>query len=156
MAQRVLDVENIGRIGQMFISGDLLEHILIDRFTCDEDDTDYNIPAFNALKVSLQKIERINPELNITGVIWYWYPANRRMAVPAVAGRSHPSVGWVISPCDEVLSKTLNNGVDTKFESAEGQITYYFPIRNSADTVVGALELTSGGRRYLTEPRYDM
>ena len=156
MAERKLDIENIGRIGQMFLNGDLLEVIMADRFTCDEDDTDYNIEAFNALKKSLMKTERMNPDMHVTGVIWYWYPANKRMAVPAVAGKTLPMSGWTIAPCDDGLYKCLSDGVNTKINLRDDEITHYFPIRNSADSIVGALALAIGGSRDRLAYRYDI
>jgi len=154
MAARLLDIENIGRIGQMFLNGDLLRNILNDRFTCDEDDTDYNADAFNPLKHALSKIERMNPDLEITGVIWYWYPANKRMAVPAIVGKALPKEGWIISPCDDYLYQTLTTKANTSFTLEDGRQVYYFPINASDGNVVGALALTLGGEVGMYEKRY--
>lgn len=155
MVKRMLDIENIGRIGQMFIKGELLEEILIDPYTCDEDDTDYNIPAFNELKAVLMKIERMNPDLFVTGVLWCRYKANRRMAIPVIAGKAHPTVGWIISPCDESLQIALDEGINTRLELQDGRVTHYFPVRTTTDRIVGALGLTTGERMSPYEHRYD-
>ena len=144
MAERALDIENIGRIGQIFIDGDLLKDIFVDRFTWDEDDMNYNIPAFNTLKKTLMKIERLAPELDIYGVIWYWYTANRLMAAPAVAGRNMPKEGWIITLCDPLLHEAMTRDLNTRKKDEGGGYTYYFPIKTSAGDIVGALQLTEG------------
>ena len=150
MTDRLLDIENIGRIGQMFISGDLLRDVLIDPLTCDEDDTDYNIPVFNELKKTLSKIERLNPDLFLAGVLWQRYPANDRMAAPAVVGRRLPAVGWggwVITDCTPKMAESIKNDVNTSFTHDDGRATYYFPIKTSAGDIAGVLELTEGWDR---------
>jgi len=165
MQERRLDIENIGRIGVMFIDGDLLKDVLNDPLVWDDDDTDYNIPAFNKLKAALSKIERINPDLYLTGVLWQWYPANRRMAAPAVAGRvlpttgwmkPDPPTGWMITDCPAELSDALRNTKNTVAERGDGMRTYYFPVKSSAGDVVGALELTEGGERGPYECNYTL
>jgi hypothetical protein len=165
MRERLLDIENIGRIGLMFINGDLLRDVLIDPYTCDEDDTNYNIPAFNALKAALSKIERMNPDVYMTGVLWQWYPGNRRMAAPAVVGRAHPvtgwkipdpPTGWVISDCSDELLDAMQNRNITSIDHADGRRTCYFPVRTSTGDVAGALELTEGGVRGPYERNYTL
>ena len=159
---RELDIENIGRIGVMFIDGDLLRDVLVDPLTCDEDDTDYNIPAFNKLKSVLSKIERMNPDIYLTGTLWQWYPRNARMASPAVVGTSmpkaategrkmDPQTGWMITDCSPPLAAAMKNETVTFYEYADGRKTYYFPVMTSAGDVVGALELSEGGKPGLYE-----
>lgn len=140
----MLDIENIGRIGQMFLDGDSLENLLNDRFTCDDDNIDYKFDLFNQLKISLMKIERINPDYALVGVIWYWYPTNRQMATPVIAGRKHPYEGWVVSPCKEELTKTLKSGTPTSMKRPDETTSYFWPIKNSDAEIVGALELIEG------------
>lgn len=158
MTERKLDIENIGRIGLMFIDGDLLKNVLIDPLTCDEDDTDYDIPAFNKLKAALSKIERMNPDIYLTGVIWQWYPRNRRMASPAVAGKSLPAsrTGWMITDCADKLAEAMREDKFTSAISENGIKTCYFPVKTSAGEVVGALELTEETRSGLFERTYAM
>jgi len=155
MSERILDIENIGRIGLMFIDGDLLADVLIDPLTCDEDDTDYNIPAFNELKKALSKIERINPDLYLTGVIWQAYPRNKRMATPAVAGRSLPKTGsgWMITDCPAPLSDAMREDKITSVTEGNKKV-FYFPIKTSAGRVSGALELAEGNDPGLFERNY--
>ena len=143
---RVLDIENIGRIGQMFIDGDLLKIVMADPLTCDEDDTNYNIPAFNELKIALTKIERLNPDIYLAGILWQWYPANKRMVTPAVVGRHLPgdfvTVGWLINDCPPVMLEALQQAKTTVVTRDNGYRTFYFPIKTSAGDVAGVLELT--------------
>ena len=144
---RALDIENIGRIGLMFIDGDLLRDVMADPFTCDEDDTNYNIPAFNELKVALLKIERINPDLYISGVLWQCYPANKRMVAPAVVGKSlprggwGPSPGWLINDAPAPLMEAITQKKCVTVTEKDGKTTCYFPVKTAAGDVVGALEL---------------
>jgi len=156
MSERKLDIANIGRIGQIFIDGDILPDILMDPFTCDDDNTDYNIEVFNKLKITLMKIERLNPDIYLTGAIWSWYKANKRMATPVIAGRAQPSVGWVISPCNDELQRTLSEDVETVRNWEDGKTSYYFPIRTSECDVVGALELIAGSEYGPHEKRYNV
>ena len=142
---RVLDIENIGRIGQMLIDGDLLKDVMADPFTCDEDDINYNIPAFNALKRALSKTERLNPDIYLSGILWQWYPANKRMVAPAVVGRNLPgnyvTVPWMINDCPPLLAECMKKDKMTNLTMENGFSTFYFPIKTSAGDIIGALEL---------------
>lgn len=155
MADRILDIENIGRIGQMLISGDTLSRAMVDDYTWDEDETNYDFAAFNELKWMLMKIERMNPDMYLCGALWIWYRANRRMVIPAIAGKSAPRVGHVIMPADPALMDTLQNGVNSTCDRGDNSRTYYFPIRNSLDAIVGALELTTQAEIRPYVYRYD-
>lgn len=153
---RVLDIENIGRIGQMFIDGDLLKEVVADPLTCDEDDTNYNIPAFNTLKKALSKTERLNPDIYLSGILWQWYPANKRMVAPAVVGRHLPgdfyTAPWMINDCPAALAEAMRNDKHTSVIREDGLYTFYFPIKTSAGDVVGALELTEKESPQFFEP----
>ena len=153
---RVLDIENIGRIGQMFIDGDLLKEVVADPLTCDEDDTNYNISAFNILKKALSKTERLNPDIYLAGILWQWYPANKRMVAPAVVGRHLPgdfyTAPWMINDCPSALAEAMRNNKHTCVVREDGFDTFYFPIKTSAGDVVGALELTEKESPQFFEP----
>jgi len=140
-----LDIKNIGRIGQMFLSGDLLEDVLKNPLTCEEDDFNYNIPAFNELKIALSKIERLNPDLDVSGILWQWYPANKRMVAPAVCGKKLPDVpapSWMIMDCPAPMRKAMEQDKYVRDDKDGGSTVWYFPIKTSAGDVVGALSLT--------------
>ena len=156
MPERILDMENIGRIGLMFIDGDLLAKVLKDPYTCDEDDTNYDIPAFNCLKKALMKTERMNPDKYLTGVLWQRYPANKLMASPAVAGKSMPwkSQSWMITKCAPALYEAMESDKLTSAEFSDGRRTLYFPVKSSSGEIVGALELTEGAKPGAYEKTY--
>jgi hypothetical protein len=127
--------------------------VLNDPLVLYEDDTDYNIPLFNILKKALMKIERLNPDLDISGTLWQWYPTNKRMASPAVAGKALPKEGWSISPCNPSLYKALTEDANTSYTLENGRGVYYFPVKTSAGDMVGALELVDNGRTEKFEKR---
>lgn len=155
MAERLLDIENIGRIGQMLISGDLLTRVLVDDYTWDEDDTRYRFSEFNTLKWALMKTERLNPDICLSGALWLWYRANRRMVVPVIVDQMRPRPGHVILPGNPALMETLLKGVNTTRTHEDGAQAHYFPIRNSLDAIVGALELTTQPVKRPFAFRYD-
>ena len=144
MSHRLLDIENIGRIGQMFLSGDLLQKVLVDAYTWDEDEINYDIPVFNALKATLLKIERINPDMRVAGRLWLWYGANRRMAIPVMRCTEEGGISHIIQPASPALLAALRGGQTADEARADGRRVFYFPLRDSTDTVVGALELAEG------------
>lgn len=152
MTEQLLDIDTIGRIGLMFLDGDLLADVLVDPYTWDDDDTDYNAENFNALKKVLMKLERMNPTQYITGVLWLWYPQNKRMAVPAVAGRVLPDTGHRIVACTPSMYQALTTGNRTT-EEKEGKLHSYFPIKKACGKVVGVLALTYGAEAPLLEWR---
>ena len=155
---RTLDIQNIGRIGQMFIDGDLLQNVMADPLTCDEDDTNYNIPVFNTLKKVLMKIERMNPDIYYSGIIWLWYPANKRMVIPAVVGRhlsADFSAGpWLINNAPPEMAEAMQSNKNTAAAGSHGHKTYYFPIATAAGDVVGVLDLTERERPQFFEANY--
>ena len=74
---RRLDIDNVARIGLMFLDGDKFENVMTDKLSLDYDDVNYVYNDFNELKVSMLKLERISPELNISTVLWQLRPDNR-------------------------------------------------------------------------------
>ena len=154
---RVLDIENIGRIGLMFIQGDLLRDVLVDPLTCDEDDTNYDIPVFNELKKALFKTERLNPDIYLCGVLWRIYPANKRMVTPAVVGRSLPRTGapaWLINDCPPAMAEAMWQDKNVCITRDDGMATWYLPVKTSAGDVVGALELSERERSAIRDTNY--
>lgn len=153
MVERILDIETIARIGLMFLDGDALRDVLVDPLTGDDDDTDYNAGHFNALKKALMKIERFDPDRYITGLLWQWHHINRKLAIPAVAGKALPATGWRAVPCTQELYDCMTKRVPTSRAAGEDRVSYFYPILSSASDVVGALELVDGGKRGLFEER---
>jgi hypothetical protein len=64
MANMVLDVDNIARIGLMYLDGDKAENVMKDRLSLDYDDVTYDHADFLALKTAMTRMERINPEIS--------------------------------------------------------------------------------------------
>jgi hypothetical protein len=139
---RVLDIDNVARIGLMFIDGDKLEDVLLDKLG----HTDYDFENFNILKKVLMKIEKINPDLDLTAVLWQNRPDNENLVVPVVAGNALPVEGWG--------RKNVNPSMKAVFEAGTSQVlkhdgeiaSYYYAVKNSNAEIVGVLELLSGLR----------
>ena len=81
-----LDFDSVARIGLMFLDGDALEDILLDRYG----HPDYDFDNFNSCKITLLKLERMNPSLGLTAILWQLRPDNEEMAVPVAAGAALP------------------------------------------------------------------
>ena len=104
-------------------------------------------------------------DLYLTGALWQWYPANKRMAAPAIIGKAHPMagwkrpdppIGWMITDCTPELLAAMKTGKPTTAAGEDGKRTHYFPIKTSAGDVVGALELSDSGRPGPYERNYTM
>ena len=135
-----LDADSIAAIGLMFLDGDTLEALLIDRIG----HTDYDFGAFNALKRPLMKVERINPALAVTAVLWQLRPDNANVALPVVCGKTLPFEGWRSAPVSDELRRALDGAFGVVQPRSAVCTSHYYPLRNSDDEVVGALELIIG------------
>ncbi len=140
MSVENLTPETIARIGLLFIDGDDLEHVLLDR----QGHTDYDFARFDRLKRVLLKLERVAPSLDISCILWQAYPTNPQVGAPLVAGSSLPVEGCKRQYLNPALRKTLEEGVSCENRRKSGAVSLYFPVRNSNGEVVGALELLSG------------
>lgn len=139
---RKLDIENVARIGLMFLDGDKFEDVLLDKLSIDYDDVNYNHEYFSELKGTLLKIEKINPDLNVTGVLWQLRPDNPDLVVPVIVGNAFPEEGegWMITPINQEMKMTFKTGVE-QIKKRDNCTSYYYPLRNSNDIIVGVLEL---------------
>ncbi len=137
-----LDIENVARIGLMYLDGDKLEGILLDR----HGDTDYDFENFNEVKKSIMKLERINPDLNLSAFLWRLHPDNKNMVIPVVAGNALPVEGWQRIKANEVIKAVFETGEKKVMNRTETLSSYYYPVRNSDDEIVGVLELLYGER----------
>lgn len=137
-----LDIENVARIGLMYLDGDKLEEILLDRYG----DTDYDFDNFNEVKKSIMKLERINPDLKLSAFLWRLHPNNSNMAIPVVAGNALPMEGWGRTLANEVIKAVFETGEKKVMKRTETLTSYYYPVRNSDDEIVGVLELLHGDR----------
>lgn len=136
-----LDVESVGRIALLFIDGDRLENVLLDKVG----HTDYDFDNFNTLKKSLIKVERINPSLDLTAVLWQLRPDNPDVALPVICGNALPMEGWQGTRPNAELKAAFEGGCCTVKQRA-GCSSTYLPVKNSDAETVGVLELLHGKR----------
>ena len=133
-----LDIVGVGEVGLLFLKGDLLETVLIDKVG----QMDYVFDEFNELKRTVMKIERLNPTLGIACILWKPTYENSDVAEPLVCGNQLPTEGWGYSPMNPYMVAAYK-GEYTIFAREDGPTSNYFPIRNSANEIVGFMELLS-------------
>ena len=83
-------IDGIARIGLLFLDGDDFEEVLIDQ----EAHTDYRFAPFNRLRSCLSKIEVLDPQLDVSAILWRFIPGNSYVAEPIIAGNALPQTGW--------------------------------------------------------------
>ena len=133
-----LDITGVGEIGLIFLNGDLMETVLIDKVG----QMDYIFDEFNELKRTIMKIERLNPELKLTCILWKPTYENDEVAEPLVCGNQHPTEGWGYTPMNNAM-KNAFKGNYSIFVRTNGPTSNYFPIYNSSHEIVGFMELLS-------------
>ena len=138
-----LDADSVARIGLMFLDGDSLEEVLLDPYG----HPDYDFDRFNACKIALLKIERINPALQAYAILWQRRPDNPVLAVPVVAGSALPVEGYQPTRISPALSSALKGEFGTLTEREAGCCSRYYPVYNSDGEPVGALELLLHARQ---------
>ena len=137
---RVLDIDNVARIGLMYIDGDRLENILIEKLG----HTDYDFVNFNVVKKAVMKLEKINPELALIAEVWQQRADNEDVVVPVVAGRALPIEGSRRRWINQEMKSVFESGSSQIFKRENDVVSYYYPIKNSDADIVGVLELISG------------
>jgi len=115
-----------------------METVLIDKVG----QMDYIFGEFNELKRVIMKIERLNPELELTCILWKPTYENDEVAEPLVCGNQHPTEGWGYSPMNCAMKKAYK-GKHSVFNRENGPTSNYFPIYNSDHEIVGFMELLS-------------
>jgi len=136
----ILDIDSIARIGLMYIDGDMFEEVLLDK----AGPTDYNFDKFNCLKISLLKLEKISPKLDIAAILWRSYPTNKNSVTPLIVGSALPFEGTKRTNPNRELRLTFETGVCQVKEWREDCHSYYYPLNNSDEEIVGVLELLCG------------
>lgn len=139
---RVLDVNNIARIGLMFIDGDAFESVLLDKVG----HVDYDFDKFNRVKIPLMKIERINPDIAITAVLWQPRVDNQDILLPLIAGKALPFEGWQRAVVTPETRRALQGEFGVVLRRSSACNSHYYPVRNSDAEVVGLLELIAGDK----------
>jgi hypothetical protein len=137
-----LDIDSVARIGLLYLDGDKLEKVLLDKYG----PTDYDFDLFNDLKKSVMKMEKINPVLNLSAVLWILHPNNEELGYPMVAGNALPFEGWMINKANKALKDMFTSGNKQVLKRSEVCSSHYFPIKNSDAEIVGALEFIYGNR----------
>lgn len=133
-------IDGIARIGLMFLDGDAFEEVLIDQLT----HTDYRFDPFNRLRACLNKIERLDPDLDVSAILWRFIPGNPYVAEPLVAGNALPDTGWRRVFANPRLREAYATGGQTTLEYKGGYTSHYYALHNSDQDVVGVLELLVG------------
>ena len=144
---QVLDIDNVARIGLMFLDGDKLENVLVDRYNYDITDISYHHNAFNDLKISLLNLELINPDLKLTAMLWQLRPDNRTLAEPIIAGSAYTEEGWRITDANSEIRSAFEKGIPFVKKRCSGATSHYYPVTNSNNTVIGILELLFGQKQ---------
>ncbi len=137
-----LDIDSVARIGLLFLDGDALEEVLLDRYG----HPDYDFDRFNSCKIALMKLERINPRLGLTAVLWQLRPDDDSLVVPVVAGNALPLEGYRPSPVSPALRAALEGEFGSSAARSATCCSHYYPVRNSDGEICGALELLAGPR----------
>ncbi|MDR1061281.1 MAG: hypothetical protein LBL83_08775 [Clostridiales bacterium] len=135
-----LPLERVADIALLFLDGDCLESVLIDRLG----HTDYDFGKFNCLKRALAQIEKIEESLGLAAILWQAYPTNDRVGAPLVAGSSLPLEGCKRQFLPPEIRAAIRDGARSVSERGGGIVSLYCPVRNSQHEIVGALELLAG------------
>ncbi|HML46847.1 MAG TPA: hypothetical protein PKE04_08875 [Clostridia bacterium] len=137
---REWSVDELARIGLLFLDGDAFETVLIDQ----EGHTDYRFAPFTDLKADLLRIEAIDPDLDVSAILWRAYPGNDRVAEPLIAGSGLPNSGWRRVFAPRPLREAFRTGTPQTHPQPPKGTSHYYPLRNSNDDIVGVLELLVG------------
>lgn len=133
-------IDGIARIGLMFLDGDAFEEVLIDQ----EAHTDYRFAPFNQLRACLLNIEKLDPDLDISAILWRFIHDNNYVAEPIICGNALPQTGWRRVYANRELREAYLTGGRTVLDYGGGCTSSYYPFRNSDQDIVGVLELLVG------------
>ena len=137
---REWSIDEIARIGLLFLDGDAFENVLIDQ----ETHTDYRFEPFTDLKADLLRIEHIDPDMDLSAILWRVYPENKYLMEPLVAGSGLPNSGWRKTFASVPLRLAYQTGQPQIDPQPPNGTAHYYPLRNSNDDIVGVLELLEG------------
>ena len=137
-----LDADGVARIGLMFLDGDELEKAVIDGVG----QVDYDFQYFNRVKKIVMKIEKINPSLKLTAVVWQKKPENDALMMPMVAGSQLPREGHSFAVINKTAGSAFDGVFGGLFDRGDGTRSRYYPVRNSDHEIIAVLELLEGER----------
>ena len=141
---RCLDLENVVRIAYMFIDGDKLDCVLKDPYSIHFGMNDYVIDNFNHLKMGLLHIEQINPDMRLVALLWKVRPDNKKIMYVAAAGTTYGYEGVMPLHTTPEVYRAIVKGECSVKNRDDGAVSYYYPVKNSNEEIIGALELISG------------
>ena len=136
-----LDVDNVARIGLMYIDGDKLETVLLNKTSASTDDITYDHAQFNELKMALLKLEKINPDLNLSALLWQQRPGNPDVVMPIVVGSALPCEGPDFPFASDDMKAVFRTGESHSVTKNCGCMAHYYAVRNSDELIAGVLEL---------------
>ena len=142
-----LDINTIASIGLMFLDGDTFETVLLGAH---DRQVDYDFDKFNKCKAVVMKMERMNPEKNLTVFLWQQRPDNPDVILPLIAGKQLPRTGYVgitTTPPVRAALEGKFGGCTAEYE--DGAVSHYYPIRNSDDEIIGVLEILTDNTQYV-------
>ena len=130
-------VDGVARIGLMFLDGDDLEQVLIDQ----QGYTDYRFEPFNRLRACLRKTEELDPDMDVSAILWRFIPDNDYVVEPLVCGNALPQTSWRRVFANEEQRAAYLQGKKTERVWKGKCVSHYYPMRNSNGVTVGLLEL---------------
>ena len=133
-------IDGIARIGLLFLDGDDFEEVLIDQ----EAHTDYRFAPFNRLRSCLSKIEVLDPQLDVSAILWRFIPGNSYVAEPIIAGNALPQTGWRRIYAGPMLRQAYLTGGRAVQEYGAGCASYYYGFRNSDQDIVACWNCSWG------------
>jgi hypothetical protein len=135
--EHLLPIEEISRITLLYLNGDDFESVLLEKIG----HTDYDFAKFNRLKKVLLAVPLIDPSQVVDAILWQSCCENRRVGSALVAGTSLPHEGCKRVYLNPQIMSVLNGGRPCQKDWGNDQVSYYAPLRNSNDEIVGVLEL---------------
>lgn len=146
---RELDIDNIARIGLLFLDSDKFEEVLLDKTFGDYDEVNYNHEYFNILKIALLKIEKINPDVSVVTILWQKHKDNEALVIPVILS-SQPCFGsweeeWCVQIMNDEMKAAFNLSKQQSKTRNNGFKSNYYPMKNSNDEIVGVLEIQLKG-----------
>jgi hypothetical protein len=127
---------DIARIGLTFIEGDAVEDALLDKYG----PVDYDFDKFNQVRKVLGKMHKLAPDLDMVCIVWQQRPDNPEVVFPLVLCTSFPLEWWRKQKPNAFLKRAFL-GEETVYERGGRCKSLYYPIRNSDERIVGALEI---------------
>jgi hypothetical protein len=141
---RMRRLQEVVRLGQLFIEGDMIDQLLTEYgYTwTDPDNIDYNHEPFIAMKKVVMRLERTPVDGGDAFVnIWRRRPDDKTKAEPLLAGMRLSPIGRGIIEMTKPIRDALVAGKQGVDRRDDGTISIFAPIRDSMDRIAGAIEV---------------